>query len=202
MKKTFVVLAAVFLFLSGCAKVDLNKYQHLKESKISTKTRQKMIVVELKGDPNETSGRVISALYKTYYGLDRETRGKGPAALHARWTNVVDPETDSLTPKNDWIGIFGLPVPEAIATLPEKKEVTELGITLDYWEYGEVAEILHLGPYSEEDLTIGKLYNFIEDQGYKVAGAHEEVYLKGPGRLLRGNPNNYQTIIRYSVKKR
>lgn len=38
-------------------------------------------------------------------------------------------------------------------------------------------------------------------QGYEIAGPHEEEYLSSPGM---GNipPEEYQTIIRYAVKKK
>jgi len=42
------------------------------------------------------------------------------------------------------------------------------------WEYGDVAEILHVGPYSAEQPTIEKLLTFISKQGYKIAGPHEK----------------------------
>jgi hypothetical protein len=65
-----------------------------------------------------------------------------------------------------------------------------------------VAEIFHIGPYSEEPHTIAKLYQFIKDNGYKLVGAHEEEYLKGPGMFSKGNSAKYQTIIRYRIKKK
>jgi len=43
---------------------------------------------------------------------------------------------------------------------------------------------------------------FIEENEYKVTGAHEEEYLKGPGMFFMGNPKKYQTIIRYPVEKK
>ncbi|MGB2907684.1 MAG: GyrI-like domain-containing protein [Candidatus Aminicenantaceae bacterium] len=61
--------------------------------------------------------------------------------------------------------------------------------------------VLHIGPYSEEEPTIKRLHQYILAQGYEIAGPHEEEYLKSPGM---GNipPEEYQTIIRYSVRKR
>ena len=37
--------------------------------------------------------------------------------------------------------------------------------------------------------------------GYEVSGLHEEDYLKGPGFLFAGNPDEYLTLIRYPVSK-
>ncbi|NUM64306.1 GyrI-like domain-containing protein [candidate division KSB1 bacterium] len=69
------------------------------------------------------------------------------------------------------------------------------------WEYGEVAEILHMGPYDKEQPTVARLMEFIKTQGYEVAGEHEEEYLKGPTMFSRGDPEKYATIIRYRVRK-
>ena len=74
--------------------------------------------------------------------------------------------------------------------------------SLETWEYGEVAEILHIGPYNKEEPTVNKLMNFIKEQGYEVAGLHEEEYLKGPTMAGPGDPEKYLTIIRYRVKKK
>ena len=68
------------------------------------------------------------------------------------------------------------------------------------WEYGQVAEILHVGPYSEEEPTIRKLLDFIKNSGYATTGEHEEEYLKGPGTFSMGNPAKYLTIVRYRLK--
>jgi len=113
----------------------------------------------------------------------------------ARWPKPFD------TPRNEWIGIYGFPVSENVETLPAKKNESDPDVILGYWEYGNVAEILHIGPYSEESHTIEMLYKFIEENGYKIAGYHEEEYLKGPGWLFKGNPKKYQTIIRYQIEK-
>ena len=69
------------------------------------------------------------------------------------------------------------------------------------WVYGEVAEVLHIGPYSAEQMDIQRLRAFIDSQGYRVVGDHEEEYIKGPGMLFAGNPDKYLTIIRLRVEK-
>ena len=74
-------------------------------------------------------------------------------------------------------------------------------MTLTTWEYGDVAEMLHVGPYDREEPTIAKLKQFIKECGYEIVGEHEEEYLKGPGMFSKGNPDKYLTIIRYRVKK-
>ena len=76
-----------------------------------------------------------------------------------------------------------------------------LTVELVTWEYGEVAQILHVGGYDEETADTEALKEFIRSQGYEITGLHEEEYLKGPGFLFAGNPDKYLTLIRYPVKK-
>ena len=145
-----------------------------------------MLVVEKIGDPNATAGNAFSLLFSTFFKLP----GVKMAPPRARWLNTF---TD---PRDEWVGLYALPLPDSVESLPAGVE----GVKIDYWEYGEVAEILHIGAYSEETPTIEKLLAFIADQGYEVAGPHEEEYIRGP----ESGPDSskYMTIIRYQVSKK
>jgi len=188
MRKIIIVGAVgVWLFASGtAASQDLSSYESLKAPRLTTMARQKMIVVEAKGDPNVVGKDAFGLLYKTFFSL----KGVRMAAPRARWLNIA---TD---PKDQWVGLYGLPIPDSITQLPEGIQ----GVRIEDWEYGEVAEILHVGPYAEETPAIAKLHEFIREIGYEIAGPHEEEYLKGPG--MAASPSDYRTIIRYTVKKR
>lgn len=187
-----VVVLAVGMFLwmmnSG---PDVKSFAHLKQPQISEMKSQRMIEVRLKGDPSAVSGKGIGQLYGVFYQL-KDNRIK-QAAPRARWP--VSLETD----KSDWVGVFGLPVSETVTEVPAQKSGPKVSLTT--WEYGTVAEILHIGPYSSELPTIGKLKQYIKENGYEIIGDHEEEYLKGPG-FLPVNPKDYLTIIRYRVKKK
>jgi len=50
--------------------------------------------------------------------------------------------------------------------------------------------------FTEEGPTAEKLHKFIEENGYEIAGIHEEEYLTKPDSKV------VKTIIRYPVKKR
>jgi hypothetical protein len=55
---------------------------------------------------------------------------------------------------------------------------------------------LHIGGYDQETPTVQRLQKFIADNGYEVAGAHEEEYLTKPDAKV------VKTIIRYPVKRK
>lgn len=177
--------AALFIYFSLGAQ-DFSRYEKLTDPQISMKPNQKMLVVEAKGDPNVVAKDAFTKLYSTFFKL----RGAKMAAPRARWL------ADFAGPKEDWRGFYALPLPASVTSLPDGME----GVKIEEWEYGEVAEILHIGAYSSETPTIEKLQAFITAQGYVIAGPHEEEYLKGPGMV--SDPSEYWTIIRYKVEKK
>jgi hypothetical protein len=61
------------------------------------------------------------------------------------------------------------------------------------------AQVLHVGPYSEEGTTVQLLHGFIEENGYLPKGFHHEIYLGDPRRT---KPENLKTILRQPVEKR
>jgi hypothetical protein len=186
-----IMLIAVAVFLRG---PNLSKYDALKSPQIRSMPAQKMLVVEAIGAPSIVGVRAFGLLMKTWYGLQREYKGFGKAAPRARW-----PITDTLI-KDQWLGRYALPVPESVNNVPASND-PKLQMNIQIWQYGEVAEILHIGPYSTEKPTIEKLKDFITSSGYKIAGEHEEEYLRGPTMFGPGNPDKYYTIIRYPIRK-
>ncbi len=199
MKKIIIVAAVLILAAAALLAYfalqgpDLTEYEHLKEPAISTRPPQKMIVAEAKGDPNAVAGAVFETLYDLYYRIEGVPSWPLPAP-RARWP--VSPDQ----PKEEWIGIYGLPVPDTVTALPEHTAVPGLAVSLTTWTYGDVAELLYIGPYDEEWPVLQRLRDYIAESGYAFVGAHEEEYLKGPGMFFRGNPENYVTILRYEVR--
>jgi hypothetical protein len=184
-EKALPVIVA-FGLASPAAAQGLKSFEPLKDPQISTRPAQKMLVVESKGDPGVAAQIAIATLYRVFYTLP----GARLAAPRARW---AAPLTFS---KNDWQGLFGLPIPDDIKSLP----AGTTDVRIEIWSYGDVAEILHIGSYDDEKGTIEKLMKFIGEKGYVVAGPMEEEYLAGPGMVAE--PVKYQTIIRYQVKKK
>lgn len=186
-------LAGVFMMPYGPS---LAQFEHLLEPRTTTLPDVRVLVVEAKGDPTKVGGEAFGVLFKTYFKLKGVPKGPKQPAPRARWPLSPD------TAKEQWIGRYAMPVPESVGSLPSEAASTSgLRARLTTWEYGQVAEILHVGPYEREEPTIGKLMGFIKDNGYEIVGEHEEEYLKGPGMFGRGNPEKYLTIIRYRVRK-
>ncbi len=189
-----VVPAALFLFaMRGPSPA---QFAYLKDPQVHILPDLKVLQVEARGEPEVVGGQAFGLLFKTYFQLKGVPKGPEQPAPRARWPLGLD------TPKGEWIGRYAMPVPENVDALPSQSDGTPgLRVELTTWEYGDVAEILHVGPYDKEEPTIAKLTQFIKECRYEIVGEHEEEYLKGPGMFGKGNPQKYLTIIRYRVKK-
>jgi hypothetical protein len=195
--RILVVLAAI-IFGEVTAigqNIDVNQFERLKQPKISTKQNQKMLVVEAKGDPNIIGGQAFGLLFQLYYSLQDTPKGQLQNFPRARWPESLQ------TPKTEWTGLYAMPVPETVTSIPPHQQREGLKASLATWEYGEVAEILYLGPYSREEPALKQLREFIQQQGYIILGGHEEEYIIGPTSNDKGNPEKYVTILRYRVRK-
>jgi len=164
-----------------------------KEPQILEMPPQKMAVVHGKGTPDKVFSELMPALYGSVYTLKFDLKKKGLPTFKVSKLRARYPDAH-LVPKEEWTHIIGLPVPEDTASLPQK--VPGIEVKIETWEYGTVAQILHLGPYDQENPTIEHLHKFIEESGYEIAGVHEEEYLTTPDAKVM------KTIIRYPVRKR
>ncbi|HEX6606310.1 MAG TPA: GyrI-like domain-containing protein [Chloroflexia bacterium] len=153
---------------------------------------QKMAVVYTRGDPNSAGPDMMPALYGAVYNLKFALKKQGRdfkvAKLRARWLDA------HLVPRDQWQGVWALPIPDDTTELVQKKPGIE--VKIETWEYGTVAQILHRGPFSTEGPTVARLHAFIEETGYEIAGPHEEEY------LTTLDAKNQKTLIRYPVRKK
>jgi len=164
-----------------------------KEPQILEMPRQKMAVVYAKGAPDKVFPELMPALYGSVYTLKFDLKKKGLPTFKVSGLRARYPDAH-LVPMDEWTHIIGLPIPEDTTSLPQKVAGTE--VKIETWEYGTVAQILHLGAYDQEQPTVERLHKFIEDNGYEIAGFHEEEYLTTPDAKV------IKTIIRYPIKKR
>jgi hypothetical protein len=167
----------------------------LKDPRISERPAEKMLVVEVKGDPAVMGGQAFGLVFQLYYRMPETPKGPEQGAPRARWP--VDLEQ----PRSEWVGLYALPVPQHVSELPSHTAPAGFDAKLTVWEYGDVAEILHVGPYDREAPTLERLKALVEAEGYTLTGGHEEEYIRGPTMSGPGDPEQYLTILRYRVEK-
>ena len=106
-----------------------------------------------------------------------------------QWTMMImQPEWITQTMIKNAIKITKEKIPDIPASISK--------LRLEKYHEGTCAQILHLGPYSEEGPTIEKIHKFIKEQGGTFDGhqqKHHEIYLSDPRRV---KPEKYKTVIR------
>jgi hypothetical protein len=146
---------------------------------------RRVAVVRTGGDPasvgQEAIKRLYGAVYRLKFARKKEGRDFKVEPLRARWANA------HLAPRDEWEGIWALPIPD---------DATPEGVETDLWAYGPVAAIVHRGSFATEAPTIERLHAFIEENGYEIAGPHEEEYLTRP------DAKNQRTRILYRIREK
>ena len=85
----------------------------------------------------------------------------------------------------------------AIAEVREKKNPAALSkLRIEPFTEGRCAQVLHIGPFSEEGSTIARVHEFIDACGMRV-GKHHEIYLSD---IRKAVPEKWKTIIRQPMR--
>jgi hypothetical protein len=177
--------------------------------------RLKYLMVDGAGDPGTAPAfmQAMEALYGVSYTL-KFTMKLGPRKLD--WT-VMPPEgiwwaeggqSVGTAEKQAWRWTLMVAQPSFITaamvrqakkTLKEKRNPARLEeVRLEALNEGACVQIMHIGPYAEEQRSVEKLFAFAAENGHTVAGKHHEIYFSDPRRT---KPEKLKTIVRYPVKK-
>lgn len=172
------------------------------------------LMIDGKGDPNTSVAfqDAIQCLYPVSYTLKfMVKRGEigidyGVLPLEGLWW-CDDMRKFSTDDKSDWKWTLMIMQPElithdmvevAIAEVKKKKNPVSLPL-LRFQKYteGVSAQIMHIGPFSEEGPTVEKVHDYIQETGCSRIGKHHEIYLSD---IRRAKPENWKTIIRQPMK--
>lgn len=82
--------------------------------------------------------------------------------------------------------------------LPVKKAVTS-SCNYKILAGGQFLTITHTGSYETISSSYEILFEYINQQGITSKLPFREVYIKGPGMIFKGNPNNYITEIQIPI---
>ncbi len=200
-------------------KVDLRKQlKHLytasaKEPALVEVPKMNFLMVDGAGDPNTSTEfqQAVEALYGVAFTLKFMLKKRGEAdytvmGLEGLWW-AEDMREFSIEDKSNWKWTLMIAQPdfvtrehyaEALAQVGAKKDLPALAkIRFGAFEEGLCAQVMHLGPYSEEGPTIARLHQFIAESGHKLRGKHHEIYLSDPRRCA---PEKMRTILRQGVR--
>lgn len=88
-------------------------------------------------------------------------------------------------------------IKSAMTEVARKKALPAVGkLRLETLAEGLCAQMLHIGPFSEEGPTIAKVHQFIADRG-KLTGKHHEIYLTD---VRKAAPTKWKTIVRQPMQ--
>ena len=196
-------------------KIDLKKdLKHL--YKPSKKAVVEVLVPEMNflmvdgaGDPNSSRfGNAVEALYAVAYTLkfmvkksELEIDYKVMPLEGLWWAD--DMSQFSVDNKANWNWTTMIMQPdfiteemfaEACIIVAGKKNPTDLHkVRFESLNEGKSAQVMHIGPFSEETPQIQRVHHFIEKRDFERSGKHHEIYLSD---IRRADPKNWQTVIR------
>lgn len=204
-------------------KVDLKKeLKHLygpsaKEVSVVDVPHMIFLMIDGEGDPNISPeyADALEALYALSYALKfkvkRAHSGVDYAVMPLEglwWTD--DMRVFSIEDKDSWKWTAMIMQPdeyvgnelfeEAKSEVKKKKELPAIPrIRFDSFREGLSAQIMHVGPFSEEGPTIERIHRCIQERGGKPNGKHHEIYLSD---FRRTKPERLKTVIRQPFVER
>ena len=173
------------------------------------------LMIDGQGDPNTSDSyrHAVEALFSLSYTLKFAIKKSSTAIdygvmpLEGLWW-ADDLSAFTADQKNLWKWTMMIMQPHFIdkalvdkttIELQKKKELPALKyIRFEAFKEGLCAQILHIGPFSEEGPTVEKVHQFIEANG-TLTGKHHEIYLSD---IRRASPEKWKTIIRQPMKTR
>ena len=86
----------------------------------------------------------------------------------------------------------------AVEQVKKKKNPAALPkVRFESFKEGPTAQIMYIGPFSDEGPTIAKIHTHIQTNGHTLSGKHHEIYLNNPATTA---PEKLKTIIRQPMK--
>jgi hypothetical protein len=171
------------------------------------------LMVDGVGDPNTSQAYsdAVEALFTVSYAVKFMVK-KGALAidygvmpLEGLWW-ADDMSRFTTTDKSNWKWTMMIMQPSfvttemidsAIADVTKKKNPTAISkLRLEVISEGRCAQILHIGPFSEEGPTIEKVHQFIDSRS-RLTGKHHEIYLSD---IRKADPSKWKTIIRQPMQ--
>lgn len=165
------------------------------------------LMVDGVGEPGgEAYTSALEALYPLAYTLRFTLRDEGVdygvMPLEGLWWS--DDYTDfTENRRENWCWtmmimqpdcVTGAHVDAAVDKVRAKKNPVALDkVRFEAMTEGPSAQILHIGPFTDEGPTIEKVHVAIEAAGHALAGKHHEIYLSD---IRRAAPEKWRTVIR------
>ncbi len=175
--------------------------------------RMNFLMVDGRGDPNTASAyaQAVEALFAVSYAAKFMLK-KGPQALDYAvmpleglwWADDMAVFAGGDKSRWQWTMMIMQPafvsdelVCSAMAETRKKKNLPAIDrLRLEEFHEGRCAQLLHVGPFSEEGPSISRLHAFIDARSGRT-GKHHEIYLSD---IRRAEPQKWKTILRQPMR--
>ncbi len=196
-------------------KIDLKKelkplYQpSAKEVSIIDVPDMTFLMIDGVGDPNTSKSfaDAVAALFSVSYAIKFKVK-KGQLAVDYGvmpleglwWSDDMSSFTIEDKSKWKWTVMIMQPsfvtrdlIEAAMEEVKKKKNLAALSkLRWDSFYEGRCAQVMHIGPFSEEGPTVQKVHRFIDSIGTR-SGKHHEIYLSD---IRKAAPAKWKTIMR------
>ncbi len=171
------------------------------------------LMVDGKGDPNNSKefSDAVAALFAVSYTVKFKIK-KGEMALdygvmplEGLWW-ADDMSKFSIHDKSNWKWTLMIMQPDfvtremidtSVSEVTKKKNPAAISkIRFESFSEGKCAQILHIGPFSEERPNIEKIHEFINTKS-RLIGKHHEIYLSD---IRKADPKNWKTVLRQPMQ--
>lgn len=197
-------------------------YRPLQKPAIVEIPEMNFLAVRGKGNPNEEKGEykiavgllytvayAIKMSYKRSYKIDGYYEYVVPPLEGLWW----QPGTNGIDYKNKdrfhWISLLRLPdfiamenFKWAIKEATKKKKEDFSKVEFFTYSEGLCVQCMHIGAYDDEPVTIQRMNDYIERNGYisdiNEKRHHHEIYLSDP---RKSEPGKLKTVIRQPIKR-
>lgn len=176
--------------------------------------KMNFLMIDGEGDPNtsEAYQTAVEALFSLSYTIKFMVKKGEPGIDYAVmpleglwWADDMSAFTSGDKSSWKWTMMIMQPdfvTAEMVRTAAEEVRRKKNPVALDRvrfeaFEEGPCAQILHVGPFSEEGPTIQRLHQHIKDTGRNLRGRHHEIYLSD---VRRADPAKWRTIIRQPME--
>jgi hypothetical protein len=173
----------------------------------------KFLMVDGKGDPNTSQeyAQAVESLFSVSYTAKFMVK-RGPQELDYAvmpleglwWADAMSAFVANDKANWKWTMMIMQPsfvanevIESAVAAVRRKKKLPAIDkLRLESFSENRCAQVLHVGPFSEEGPTIERLHEFIDARTGRT-GKHHEIYLSD---IRRTDPKKWKTIIRQPMK--
>ncbi|HTH64705.1 MAG TPA: GyrI-like domain-containing protein [Gemmatimonadales bacterium] len=195
----------------------LDLYQRFKAEYVAQKAptlvrvgQARYLTVSGRGDPNGPGfGAAVGALYGIAFTIKMAKQAAKKdyvvAKLEGLWWGGRRGKLLIDSPRSTWRWKLLIRVPTFVGAadlVRARRELVRRGksggtVRLEALREGRVIQLLHVGPYTSEQESLGRMAEFARAHHLRLSGRHHEIYLSDPRRVA---PAKLRTILRRPVR--